>query len=206
MAHEALEKGAEVSLTRGAVHTPAPPYCASHADISLLGDVNAEMARQLIDGLRNPPASSTITIELSTVGGDAEIARRMVLEIDEARARLASQRLIFLGKSTVYSAGVTIMSAFPRDDRFLSSDAILLIHSRQLEKDIKLSGPIGESLPKLQAISHEIETGMQLEQEGFERLIAGSLVSLAEVQKRAPGNWYLRSQEALDKRLVGGIF
>lgn len=173
--------------------------------ISLLGEVNEAMANQLIDTLRDQPDQGTLVIELSTVGGDAEIARRMLLEIDIARARFKSQRFVFLGKSTVYSAGVTIMSAFPREDRFLTKDTVLLIHSRQLEKEIKLSGPISASLSKLQAACHEIETGMMLEQDGFKRLIAGSQISLEEVTQRAPSNWYLLAQDALNRGLVSGL-
>lgn len=184
----------------------ALPSCLDHPHVSLLGDVNVDMARQLIDALRNPPDQGDIAIEISTSGGDAELGRRMALEIDHARIRLGNRRLVFLGKTNVFSAGVTLMSAFPCQDRYLTRDAILLIHSRQLDKDLKLTGPIRFSLPTVRALCREIESGILLEEEGFQRLVAGSEVSVDEVREKAPGNWYVTAHQALDRRLVAGIY
>lgn len=112
---------------------------------------------------------------------------------------------MFVGKSAVYSAGTTLMSAFKREDRFLTADATLLIHCRQLEKTVELAGPIRSSLPLVEALRHQIETGIALEKEHFERLIAGSDVTMAELLEKALYNWYVPAENALQQKLVAGI-
>ena len=124
--------------------------------------------------------------------------------MDRARARLPG-RLLFLGKTAVYSAGATIMSGFPREDRWLSEDAILMIHCRKLDKTVEVSGPIRASLPQINALKAQIEIGIALEERNFRRLVEGSDVSLDEVFEKALHNWYLDAREALGRGLVAGI-
>jgi ATP-dependent protease ClpP protease subunit len=52
-----------------------------------------------------------------------------------------------LGRTIVYSAGVTIMAAFPRADRWLSLDTRVMIHRRQLIEgsDITLDELFGKT-------------------------------------------------------------
>ncbi len=163
------------------------------------------MAESFFDQLAEVPSSDpVIAIEISTLGGDAELARRLVLEIGLARERL-SKRLVFLGKTAVYSAGVTLMSAFPREDRFLTRDAVLLIHGRQLEKTIEVSGPMRASLPQLRAACEQVKLGIRLEEDNFRRIIAGSDVTLEEICSKALHNWYLPAEEALKRKLVAEL-
>jgi ATP-dependent protease ClpP protease subunit len=143
-------------------------------------------------------------MELTTLGGDAELARRIVLEIGQARRRLKG-RFLFLGKTVVYSAGVTIMSAFPKADRYLAADATLLIHCRQLEKSVELNGPLRASLPKVEALKAELENGLRLEEENFRQLIEGSDVTLEELQEKALYNWYLTAEQAAQRGLVAQV-
>lgn len=174
--------------------------------IALIGRVDEAMLRSLADQFAPLDENlDPITLELTTLGGDAEFGRRAMLDIERARERLAPRRLTFLGKTAVYSAGVTLMSGFPREDRFLTADAVLLIHCRQLTEDIRLSGPIRSNLPLLRAKCHEIETGVKLEVEAFEKLIAGSRVSMDELLEKALYNWYVPAREAVELGLVAGI-
>ena len=176
--------------------------------ISLLGKVDEEMATTFLEGLHKTTEESgdkPITIEISTLGGDPEIARRMVLEVDRFRPAVEPRRILFLGKTMVYSAGATFMAGFPRKDRFLTRDAVLLIHCRQMDKDIKLSGPIRASKAELEALLHQIDTGIELEVENFERLIEGSDVTMDELLEKALYNWYVPAEEALKRGLVAGI-
>lgn len=129
----------------------------------------------------------------------------MVLEIDLARERLKPRRLLFLGKTTIYSAGVTVMAAFPREDRFLTNDAMLLIHCRQLEKSLEISGPMRGSQAKVEALLHQIECGLRLEEANFQRLIEGSDIGLDELLDRALFNWYVPAEDALRRGLVAGL-
>jgi ATP-dependent protease ClpP protease subunit len=176
------------------------------AQVSLMGEVTEDMAGTLRDQLGElDDGKDPIAIEITTLGGDAEFARRMVLEIDLARERLKPRRLVFLGKTVVYSAGVTLMSAFPREDRFLTSDAMVLIHCRQLEKTVEIQGPMRASLPQVESLCHQMKTGIELEHQNFERLIEGSQVSMDELLEKALYNWYVPAREALELGLIAGI-
>lgn len=183
-----------------------PPAGILKAQISLMGEVTEDMACSLLDQLgRIEDGDEPVSLEITTLGGDAEMARRMVLEIDLARERLKPRRLVFLGKTTVYSAGVTLMAAFPREDRFLTRDGMLLIHCRQLEKTVEIAGPIRSSLPQVRSLCHQMEVGLELEKANFTRLIEGSKVQMDELLEKALYNWYVPAEEALELGLIAGI-
>jgi ATP-dependent protease ClpP protease subunit len=186
-----------------------PPAGILEAQVSLLGEVTEDMARSLLEQLAEIGAKTgdddPVTFEMTTLGGDAEFARRMVLEIDLARERLKPRRLVFLGKTVVYSAGVTVMSAFPREDRFLTADATLLVHCRQLDKTVEVSGPMRSSLPQVRSLCHQMELGLALEEANFKRLVEGSDVSMDELLEKALCNWYIPAADALKRGLIAGI-
>ena len=184
---------------------PKPDASAS-ADISLVGSVDEAMACKLRDSLAEAESGSgPLTIDMTTLGGDPEMARRMIVEVDAARDRLGGRRLVFIGKTVVYSAGCTFMAAFPPQDRYLTGDSTLLIHCRQLCKTMQLDGPIRSSIPMLKAMIHQLETGIELEEDNFERLIDGTHVSMDELLEKALYNWYVPAKEALDRGLIAGI-
>ena len=182
------------------------PDATATADISLVGPVDEAMTCKLRDALAEVESSSDpLTIDMTTLGGDPEMARRMIVEIDAARQRMKNRRFVFVGKTVVYSAGCTFMAAFPPQDRYLTADAVLLIHCRQLCKTMQLDGPIRSSIPLLRAMIHQLETGIELEKDNFERLIEGTQVSMDELLEKALYNWYVPAKEALDRGLVAGI-
>jgi ATP-dependent protease ClpP protease subunit len=183
-----------------------PPAQATIADISLIGTVDEPMAETLRDKLNGfEQGKKPVTIDMTTLGGDPELARRMIADLDAARARMPERTFRFLGKSVVYSAGVTFMADFPREDRFLTKDAMLLIHCRQIKKTLEMDGPIRSAIPRLDALLHEFRTGVDLEVENFERLIAGSKITLDTLLEKALYNWYLSAEEAAECGLVAGI-
>jgi len=55
------------------------------------------------------------------------------------------------------------------------------------------------------AMLHEIEHSIIIQNEGFENLIRGSDVTMDEVLRRAPANWYLEAQEAQTLGLIEGV-
>lgn len=182
------------------------PTDIQDVQISLVGSVDEAMAKTLRDELHKlEPEGPPVTIDMTTLGGDPELARRMLLEVDAARERLKGRRLVFYGKSVVYSAGVTFMAGFPPEDRFLDPEAVLLIHCRQLCQTIELDGPIRASIPKLKAMIHQLETGVDLEKGNFERLIEGTDVTMDELLDKALYNWYLPAEEAVQRKLVAGV-
>ncbi|UVC12500.1 hypothetical protein IHQ71_30120 (plasmid) [Rhizobium sp. TH2] len=57
-------------------------------------------------------------MEINTDGGDADAARRIALEIKLFRSH-SGQQAYCVGKSNIYSAGVTILAAFAPENRFV---------------------------------------------------------------------------------------
>jgi len=181
------------------------PACLTHPQVSLVGRVDEQMIQRFHEQLGQAhKESGDVAVEMTTLGGDADLARRLALDVAAAREQL-SGRLLFLGKTAVYSAGTTVMAAFPREDRYLTRDAVLLIHCRQLEQQINLSGPIRSSLPQLNAIKAQIEVGIKLEEVAFRQLVEASDVSLDDLFERALCDWYIPAEEALKLRLVADI-
>jgi len=173
--------------------------------VRLIGVVDYDLVRSLVDQLAElSEEHDEVAIELTTPGGDADLARRMVHEIETWQARRKS-RLLFLGVSQVHSAGVTFMAAFPTENRFLTRDAILLIHGRRLEQRIELSGPLRGTLAHLRSLTAQVELGIALEEEGFQQLIRGSDIAFDEIVHHSRFNWYIRAEEALDRGLVAGL-
>ena len=163
------------------------------------------MLRAFLAGLdAAEDGTGPLVLELTTFGGDADLARRMASDVQLFRER-TGRRTIFFGRTTIYSSGVTVMGAFPRSDRWLTRDATLLVHGRSLARTLELSGALALERPKVLAVLSEIDAGLALEREDFERVIEGSRIALSEVLERAPSNWYLRAPEALARGLVAGL-
>lgn len=80
-----------------------------------------------------------------------------------------------------------------------------MVHERQFDKDIKLSGPLTSCAAVVRAKLHEIETSILIQNEGFEHLIKGSRITMEEVLNRAPNNWYIEAQEALSLGLIQAV-
>ena len=182
------------------------PPCLRNPQISLLGEVLEAMVEAFLSQLAEAEqGDGDIAMQITTPGGDAELGRRLVLEVESARKRLGGRRFLFLGKTQVYSAGVTLMSAFPCPDRYLTRDTVLLIHGRQLEETVEIDGPMRASLAKVEALREQIDVGLKHEEENFARLIDGSDIALDEVCRKAVHSWYMPADEALDRRLVAGL-
>lgn len=182
------------------------PDATLSADISLVGSVDGAMACKVRDALAAAEDGDTpLTIDMTTLGGDPEMARRMIVEVDAARKRLKGRRLVFVGKTVVYSAGCTFMAGFPPEDRYLTADATLLIHCRQITQTVELDGPIRSLIAKLESKLHELETGVDLETENFARLIEGTGVSMDELLEKALYNWYVPAEEAAARGLVAAV-
>ena len=181
------------------------PQRLARPDIRLFGGVDDNLFRNAVaqfDGLLN--LEGPILFELTTLGGAADTGRRLAAEIGIRRAALG-RRIVFIGKTTVYSAGVTAMSGFPKADRFLSADCRLLIHQRQMDESMDLRGPLAGVKLVLLGKMAEVETGITLQDEGFRALIAGSDISFDEIRDMAERTTYLSAQEALARGLIAGI-
>ena len=76
-------------------------------------------------------------------------------------------------KTNVYSAVVTIFAAFPRDRRFLTEDAVLLVHERRLDQIVQLCGPINASIQIIREQLTMLETAHKLEMEGVPGISGG---------------------------------
>ena len=97
------------------------------------------------------------------------------------------------------------MSFFARENRYLTRGARLMIHERKLDKRLHINGPLTTCVATVTATLHEIEASIEIQNEGFENLIRGSNVTMEEVLRRAPGNWYIEAEEARSLGMVAGV-
>ena len=80
-----------------------------------------------------------------------------------------------------------------------------VIHGRQLDKTIELSGPMRASRPKIEALLQQIDCGLIHEEENLKRLIEGTGLALDQIRAKALHNWYLPADEALQLGLVTAL-
>lgn len=94
-----------------------PPETFQWPAILLAGDVDYNLYQRFRTQLVAAPREGIVVTELSTLGGDPEVARMMGEDIRFHSDTNTACRYVFLGKATVYSAGATFMSFFARENR-----------------------------------------------------------------------------------------
>ncbi|RZL92889.1 MAG: peptidase S14 [Variovorax sp.] len=183
-----------------------PDALLQRPHIRLSGPVNDQMLQKFLSQLDEAIGTDgPIVLELTTSGGEADVGRRIAEDI-RIQTERAGTEILFLGKTAVFSAGVTIMSAFPRERRYLSNDAHLLIHERRLQKDLHLNGALRSVEGVIRDVLAEVNSGQVLEREGFESLVAGSKLDIDALYKHVlKENWYLSAREAHKLQLVEGL-
>ncbi len=173
--------------------------------IALSGVVDYEMYTKFREQFDKAGDKNLVVIELSTLGGDPEVARMMGEDVRFASEMEPARRFVFFGKAAIYSAGTTFMSFFVRQNRYLARGTRLMIHERKLSKQLVIDGPLTTCVAVVKATLNEIESSIAIQNEGFANLILGSSVTLDEVLKRAPSNWYLEANEAKKLGLVEAV-
>ncbi len=184
--------------------TLQPPMFNAPA-ILLSGAVDYAMYGSFRDQLGRAPSEGLVVVELSTLGGDPEVARMMGEDIRYHSEIEPQRRFVFLGKAAIYSAGTTFMSFFAKENRYLTRGTRLMIHERRLTKTLNIEGPLTTCIADLEATLNEIRASIEIQNEGFENLVRGSRLSLEDVLKRATTNWYVEAQEARDLGLIEGV-
>ena len=172
--------------------------------VILSGTVDYAMYKSFRDQFGSAGGDRVI-IELSTLGGDPEVARMMGEDVRYQSEITPSRQIIFLGKAAIYSAGTTFMSFFARTNRYLTRGTRLMIHERKLNKVLNIDGPLTSCVATVKATLHEIEASIAIQNEGFENLVRGSSVDMDELLKKAPFNWYIEAQDALNLGIVQGV-
>jgi hypothetical protein len=97
------------------------------------------------------------------------------------------------------------MSFFSRCNRYLTRGTRLMIHERKLCKTLEIDGPLTTCIATVEATLNEIRCSIDIQNEGFANLVLGSSVTLDEVLKRAPSNWYIGADEAQRLGLVEAV-
>jgi hypothetical protein len=190
--------------SRGGSERLQPQDFASPA-ILLGGPVDYDMYKSFRSQLDRSKKEGLFVTELSTLGGDPEVARMMGEDIRFHSEHSQSARFVFLGKAAIYSAGTTFMSFFSAGNRYLTRGTRLMIHERKLDKQLQINGPLTTCVATVTAALHEIEASIAIQNEGFENLIRGSKVTMDEVLSRAPGNWYIEANQAKSLGLVAEV-
>jgi ATP-dependent protease ClpP protease subunit len=177
----------------------------SFPKIILSGPVDYAMYSSFRRQIDSAPLNGLVVIELGTLGGDPEVARMMGEDVRSHSDLSTDRRIVFLGKAAIYSAGTTFMSFFARENRYLTRGARLMIHERKLSKTLIIDGPLTSCVASVKATLNEIEASIAIQNEGFENLVRGSQVSMAEVLEKAPFNWYIEAVEAERLGLIEGV-
>ncbi len=133
--------------------------------IRLNGPVDFNMYNSFRSVMNMPP-DGDLVIAVTTLGGDPEVARAMGEDI-RLHCAQSGRLALFLGKVAVYSAGATFMSYFRRENRFLTLGTRLLLHERQIDRTIHITGPLRSCVAQLNAVLNEIEESVKIEDEGF---------------------------------------
>jgi ATP-dependent protease ClpP protease subunit len=173
--------------------------------ILLSGTVDYQMYATFREKLEAAPDHGLIVIELTTLGGDPEVARVMGEDVRFHSELEPNRRFVFLGKAAVYSAGTTFMSFFARENRYLTRGTRLMIHERKMDKTQHIQGPLSTCIASLEATLNEIRESIKIQNEGFANLIRGSKVAMEDLLQKAPTNWYVEAHDALDLGLIAGI-
>jgi ATP-dependent protease ClpP protease subunit len=173
--------------------------------ILLSGFVDYDMYRDFRRQFDQASEQKLVVIELSTLGGDPEVARMMGEDIRFHTKMTPDRRFVFLGKAVIYSAGTTFMSFFARCNRYLTPGTRLMIHERKLSKELTLNGPLTTCIATVKAALNEIECSIEMQNEGFANLVLGSSVTIDEVLRRAPSNWYIEAAEAQTLGLIEAV-
>lgn len=183
-------------LTASAFRDPA---------ILLCGPVDYDMYKDFREQLAAAPAGGLIAVELSTLGGDPEVARMMGEDVRFHSEITPERRFVFLGKAAIYSAGTTFMSFFARANRYLTRGTRMMVHERKLTSTLMLDGPLTTCVPIVEATLNELRTSIAIQNEGFENLICGSSVTMDELLLRASSNWYIDADEAVRLGLIQAV-
>ena len=172
-------------------------------DIRLLGAVTDDMLQHFLDSAEKLQGDGPAVVELTSMGGDAETARRIAQEI----RMLGKEREVFLlGKTYVFSAGITLLAARPPSHRFLSRDTVLLVHERRFERTVNFNGALRSAVAVAHDLLAELEIGEKLERRGFQRFVDGSNMTVDQLIERVlQKDWYMLADEALELRLVAGL-
>src|SRR6185312_15721358 len=131
--------------------------------ILLSGEVGQEMYDDFRRQFEKAPAAGLITVELTTNGGDPEVARMMGEDIRFHTEVDKERQFVFLGKTAIYSAGTTFMSFFARDNRYLTRGTRLMVHERQNHCTVRLEGPVSSAVAVLKSKLHEMETSIAIQ-------------------------------------------
>jgi ATP-dependent protease ClpP protease subunit len=174
--------------------------------ITMAGQVDEGMI-QMLDRIlnstyANPEVENRATLLLTTYGGASGYAMAMY-----ERLRLAQRvfDLTVIGLGIVYSHGVTLMMALPREKRFVTAGTRLYLHELQKEMKLPLNGP--QSARRL-VLEQELRT---LEEEAatldwtVKTLAVGTGLPEKKLRTLMSGGTYLSGQEAVDLGFAGAL-
>lgn len=174
-------------------------------DIRLYGSVGPNMLAEFFRQQAEAPQTGPLVLELSSNGGDADLGRRIAQELRLWQEK-QGREVWFLGKTYLFSAGVTVMSAIPSSRRFLTADCEVLIHERKMQKELRLDGALRACRAAVQDVLAEIESGQRLERRDFAALAEGTTLSVDDIAERVfDKDWYLSADQALELGLVAGV-
>jgi hypothetical protein len=80
-----------------------------------------------------------------------------------------------------------------------------MIHERLMSSTLQLNGPLTTCIAPVKAMLNQLEASIAIQNEGFQNLVRGSRVTIEEVLRRAPSNWYVEAVEASELGLIEAV-
>ncbi|MGZ9098361.1 MAG: hypothetical protein ACXW3O_01540 [Brevundimonas sp.] len=105
----------------------------------------------------------------------------------------------------IYSAGATIMGGFLCTERWLTRDAVVMVHGRKLSKCMNFDRSLRAERTGVEALLAQIDDGIRIERVELAKFIRASHVTLEEIEERTAGDWYIPADEALERGLIAGV-
>jgi ATP-dependent Clp protease protease subunit len=174
--------------------------------ITMAGQVDEGMIHMLDRTLNSTYANQAIenraVLLLTTYGGASGYAAALY-----ERLRLAQRVFDFtiVGLGLVYSHGVTLMMALPREKRFVTAGTRLYLHELQKEMKLPLSGPHSARRLVLEQESRTIAEEAATLDWTVKTLAQGSGQTEERLRELMAVGTYLSGQEAVELGFAGAL-
>lgn len=177
-----------------------------HTVVTLAGQIDEGMIQTLERTLKSvwmdTRLEKKVTLTLTTFGGASGYALGMY-----ERLRLAQREfdLRIVGCGIVYSHGVSLMMALPKERRFLTAGTRVYIHEMQKEMSLTLSGPQSSRRQVLEQERRTFEEEQLVMSWVVRALRDGTGQPEPLIRERMAAGHYMGGAEAVEFGIAGAL-
>lgn len=174
--------------------------------IGLVGAVDHDMIKSFDAAYRDlfnrEERPSRAALIVSTCGGSTGYAWGVY-----ERIRLLAQEMEvwFFGLGVVYSAGLHLMLAVPKERRITTPNTRFLFHTVQRNDHLPMKNTIDATALQLQELLSDVEEQKRYKDFQIEAIARDTGISPEELTSKIASGWYFGGQEAVDIGLVGAL-